>query len=871
MKKHQRLKRKQVVKKKQIRPKITVDEMYDTAKPALGLDLPDDVYANIFSKAKEQKISLADDNLDTFKQAAAAAGQNLNDEDIWGAVGLKRKKTPPTVEANSDTGGNTIWQKIRDKLRMTRGRDRLIDDSAIDLPARRLLKGSSGIIDQEDLAANLQRMRMGAESEISAIGKATAHRSNTQDNDYVAAVLGRKDPRLEVDQDLPWMSKVTDNIESSSDLSAVKVRGISAEDSLSSSKALYSAGNVLETAAAAEEFLAGKTVLQTENIDEGGGISRSGLADTTIESSPEKIIVKKDGAAAIEIEVDEANSGLSKKERFKRATQKLQAKKAEINAAEAAEAELSAKSVGQSAIGANAEQDLSAFANKATQLDEPEILRAMYIYGEELQLENQRMLALSQQVETEVADFLRKQGDVPSDWKLMPPRGDTEIEDFTFSYRGTDTELQGQTKTVKLTDKLADRWRRLSAEVQEISTRISDSQFSVKLQSFVSSKAYHRAGKALGLASKAMNVYSLYNLAFESQNIRNLRPHYQVSFVLGAMDTVLDAVSNTLNLSNKLFKMAHLGVANTALQSSARAVAQISSVIGIGASIGSVIAHSVALGQAETPFEYDIAATNLAFATTGLVLSAIAMAFPVAGPLIAAVSLLLFVIQMAVMNHKMELEKIRIAGEQFDGFFENTEKLLEILEIIATTNLEEVRVVGEGSQQRIIIEQKAAAATIEISSEKITMKRKEGAFSVVYLDNTEAESYKIPDKIVKQAKWEPDRMPYLIACDATKNNQPCSANVPPFLQEYVRNSGMNFPQGGKKAQYVMQIRGSLPVQHTKKEKATNAVLPCLLLNKNAGDAGAINQTLFEQDLNQFLSSNYTLPTSDQAPPVIMLS
>ncbi|MGL6176412.1 MAG: hypothetical protein ACRC1U_05390, partial [Vibrionaceae bacterium] len=35
--------------------------------------------------------------------------------------------------------------------------------------------------------------------------------------------------------------------------------------------------------------------------------------------------------------------------------------------------------------------------------------------------------------------------------------------------------------------------------------------------------------------------------------------------------------------------------------------------------------------------------------------------------------------------------------------------------------------------------------------------------------------------------------------------------------------------------------------------------------------GAINQTLFEQDLNQFLSSNYTLPTSDQAPPVIMLS
>ncbi|MGL6177587.1 MAG: hypothetical protein ACRC1U_11395, partial [Vibrionaceae bacterium] len=553
VKRHKPLKRKTPVKKRQVRAKITVDEMYETAKPVLGMDLPDDVYANIAKKALENKLSIADGDVDVFKHVAAAAGQSLTDEDIWGVVGLKLKKNPPPKVDAGDDSDNIFWKKISERRKQGRYKGKNTGKQL----TRELLKGDSIAINPEELMTRLQEMRSSAEDEISAIGKAMAHQPDTQDNEYVAAVLGRKDPRLEPEQDLPWMSKVTDNIESSSDLSAVKVRGISAEDSLSSSKALYSAGNVLETAAAAEEFLAGKTVLQAENIDEGGGISRSGLADTTIESSPEKIIVKKDGAAAIEIEVDEANSGLSKKERFKRATQKLQAKKAEINAAEAAEAELSAKSVGQSAIGANAEQDLSAFANKATQLDEPEVLRAMYIYGEELQLENQRMLALSQQVETEVTDFLRKQGEVPADWKLMPPRGDTEIEDFTFSYRGTDTELQGQTKTVKLTDKLADRWRRLSAEVQEISTRISDSQFSVKLQSFVSSKAYHRAGKALGLASKAMNLYSLYNLAFESQNIRNLRPHYQVSFVLGAMDTVLDAVSNTLNLSNKLFKMAH--------------------------------------------------------------------------------------------------------------------------------------------------------------------------------------------------------------------------------------------------------------------------------------------------------------------------
>ncbi|MGL5408543.1 MAG: hypothetical protein ACRDAP_07490, partial [Shewanella sp.] len=87
VKKHQPLRRKKVIKKK-AKPKVSFDELYDTAKPVLGLSLPDDVYANVISSADKNGIVLADGDADAFKLAAKAAGQDLTDEDIWGEVGI---------------------------------------------------------------------------------------------------------------------------------------------------------------------------------------------------------------------------------------------------------------------------------------------------------------------------------------------------------------------------------------------------------------------------------------------------------------------------------------------------------------------------------------------------------------------------------------------------------------------------------------------------------------------------------------------------------------------------------------------------------------------------------------------------------------
>lgn len=846
VKRHAPLKRKGAIRRKKATPKISVDVMYEAAKPVLGLDLDDAIYGNIISSANEKGISLIDDDIAAFKQAAADMG--LSDDDIMGPVGIKNRKQAKVAASDDD-----IWGVVglkREKHQDGGGargiRQRNHDASEL-----------SGVINQDELVDKLSQLKTASEQEIIELGKTTLHSSDNKDSDYVRAILGNTDPRLDPNTDLPWMTAAETDVHSDvTSQTAAKNRIISGDSSLASNKALTSAGNVLEAAALAEELTLGKPLQQSVGaLDDR--VSRHGAAETTVESVGDKIRVKRQGGVSVEIEIENPTQKPSKRSRFKAAADQLKQKvfEAEMSAVKIEETPLNPETSIKTQVAEPEIESLSKLAEKISSFDDPELLRQMYLSVDEIQVENQRLLAISAQVETDVANILREQGDSPSDWKLLPPKGGAEIQEFTFAYRGTHPELQGQTQTVKLSRNLAQRWRQLSSNVQEIANRISNSEFTTKVQGVVSSKAYQGAGKALGLVSKAMSLYSLYNLAFESQNMQGLRPYYRASFALGAIDTVLDTTSNMLSLGNKLFKTAHMGVANTALQNSARAVAKISSVVGIGASIGSVIAHSIALGEAKTPFEYDMAATNLAFTTTALALSAIAMAFPVAGPLIAAVSLLLFAIQMAVMEYKMEAEKIRLAKDQFEGFFDDTEKLLEILEAIASTSLDEVKIVGEGNEQRIVINLQASASKIEISSETIRLQHADNSYSIVYLTNVDPVAYSFP----KPSNWQGQYIPYLVDCSTNKDS--CTRKIPNFLKSYAEKSGMSFTGG--KASYQAQFKDMNVKNYIKREVKTDTVMPCLLLNKNKDAASKqVNQTLFNEQYKSFLASNFTLPVAD---------
>ncbi|MGL4334338.1 MAG: hypothetical protein ACRCSC_04665 [Lactococcus garvieae] len=735
--------------------------------------------------------------------------------------------------------------------------------------------GESSIIVDDDIppplprsrprAAVVSEMESGHASALTGKHKRHGHRSNGIDADHakvLASAPRRAAPPPPDGIDTEHINALTGAPRRAAppppDEIDAHVRTLTGEQSQASNVALQRGAQLLEAAAAAEGSEEGASSVQ--RFKRRAAVKHRGAASAATasqEGEAVKVAFNRGGESS-EFTIEAAKGG-NRRDRFKNAGAQLAQQYAQeeipppipsrnrngqnngiaYGPGQAKAEEKEFLSVKELTTPSDDAETMTRAASSISAFDDPDFLKVFYLGAEELQVENQRILAISNQVEAEVANVIRAQGYEPDDWQLIKPSSDVPDSEFSFTYRGTDPDLQGTTKTVPMSPETKSRWEALNSDIQSVKSRIAESTFVAKVQQIAASKTYRRMGKALGLASKAMNLYSLYVLYHDADNLKNLKRHYQLSFTLGAIDTVLDLTSNTLNLSNKLLKVA---AASTALQSTARAVSQLSAAVGMGASIGSIVAHGFALGTAKTPFEKDMAATNLAFSAAGLVLSTIAMAFPIAGPLIALISLMLFAIQTAVMHYKIEQEKLRIAGEQFDGFFEDTEKLMEILELIAAAQLEDVKVVGTGSQQRIIIEQKSSATIIEIHSERISVKRKEDAFSVVFLDNTQAE-------LVPGMR----NLPYLVEC---KTGGACYANIPEAVQEFAKNSGMNFQQGGKKAKQVAAV-GYRTYNYTKREVSTNAVVPCLLLNKDS-TGGVINETLFNQDFKGFLNHNFTL-------------
>lgn len=677
-------------------------------------------------------------------------------------------------------------------------------------------------------------------------------------------------------------------------------RVFSGQDSATSAMALARAGQVLEAAATAEGLASGKVGSKDGGIARRGAVRGRGVGaqqDSAVAISVarsaggETVLLYNNQGHAEQVRIQQGEGGSSGgrgnryRQAGKQALGQVQEQVARRKAPpppppEGGGAEYGPMNVKaevhefiplrdlnrlpESSVGAG--DGLSAIATKMAVLDDPEFLRAMYLSAEEANIEAQRMLAMSQAVDEECAQQLRAAGKNPSEWKAVAPAGDND-QTLGFVYRGTDAAQQGQTTTVRLSEELRSRWRGLKQDIDNLSQRIMQSEVSVKVQSIAASKHYQRLGKVTGMISKAMNLYTLYNLAYEAENIKNLQPLQQVAAGLGAVDAVGDAVANIVGAVNKIYKLTHVGTASSALQVTSRAFSQISSAIGVVASVGSFYAQLSSLTAARTDFEYDIATTNVAFATVGLALTGIAMAFPVAAPVIAVVGLIMFAVQMAIINYKMEQEKHRQAGEYFDKAFANTEDILELIELIATHNEDDVSVTGEGESLKIVIAPKTAIKSIEIKADgTITLIHSDKAVEIALKDNTDFTFI-----TRTSTNGSPMGRALLTSCDNNNEGGACSSAIPPVLKAFAANSGYCFPGGkakairhlgignedGQKHEYETKIREYGEPQL----KANEIVIDCLLR------ASVTSQSDYNAASKKYMINEQQLP--QEAAPLLL--
>ena len=389
---------------------------------------------------------------------------------------------------------------------------------------------------------------------------------------------------------------------------------------------------------------------------------------------------------------------------------------------------------------------------------------------------------------------------------------------------------------------------RFNARLNELKMRFSaifENKKLPSLKSIISSSGYRRLGRLSGMAGKGMLAWNLYNLGQDISELENMQPIHRVAFGLGATDLAGDLSALAVGGVNKLYKIANAGTAFPALQSASRMLNKASGALGIGVSAGMCFVHMYALGYAESEFEKKIAGTNLAFSSASLGLSAIALAFPPAAPIIFALGIILSGIQVAVIKALIEAEKRRLAGQHMQDMFRLTDEVLEIINIIGTILKEEVSVSGSGDDLVVVLTPKAASSKIEITKEGVTLFHVTNAYQATANINQLA----------------PGRKKYIPIVELCSQGVRCSVTVPSSYRDTLKIASGYAPDN--KAVWVQNFiwpyrtdrRDMRFKEHsytfTEKKLHSNSLIPGLILNVKE------HEPQYNQRLKNYLKRTYS--------------
>lgn len=472
--------------------------------------------------------------------------------------------------------------------------------------------------------------------------------------------------------------------------------------------------------------------------------------------------------------------------------------------------------------------------------DDPEIMRHLLVDSDNLEIRRAQTHSLVEDIGRKVKDLLKKRGHDPDQWEAIPSKKGQSDNQITFVSKSKGKAQQYI--TIELPEYLTQRLKKVRQNIVTMTSKIKNSKLSKGVLKIAHSQRYKRTGRILGGYSKLMNLVSMYHLFSDVQGLQDMQGIHALALRLTAMDVLGDFAANALSFTNKAYKLLHQGAPHLSLQATAQMANRLSSIAGLTVSLTLSITHIYALCTVETDFEYEIASANLAFAITSTVLASIGLAFPLAAPLMAIAGLLLAGIQMIVLEAIKSKEMYKQAKERLTERFKDTEKLLEIVKVIAHSNLDDVIVGSNNGDVTVTIKSSASSAQVEITSEGIRLIHQSDSFSFTLFDNSIVQMY-----IAKQV---------LTAC-ASKNDPQCNTPVPPRMLANIKKSNLCFPNGmarsvepTKKRSYYLKPRW----------KMTDSLVSCLFMDQVIKD----NPSMFKARMKRFLKRKVDFDTKAAA-------